>query len=547
MATANLEYTDTLTKMACKQNFLDLDWAKEFWGRIKGIPNKTLYEYTKDGTTYATTNIVNAIADLYSKNASAVLDIVGSNYIEAKDGTGEKAGTVTLTLQKTAASVTDSTETDDIVLVSALTGYAAEKNSTTLTGSENLDLSQGDVTITLSGDVVSEGSNSIVLKGLKAKSDQELSTDKTSTVGYSGTQTIYLSGVIGKVSSADVYMPAAQTISSTGDSYAAFGSANQKITISDATSDNTVSIAIPKLTAAKGESSSSYVSVELTNGVLSVKDTIEDTFLKKADAHNDLISIDDVKLEKVEGSTTYSGKMSYTDNAGDGKTATISFDSADFIKDAFLDTVTVGEGEDAGYLIFTWNTDAGKEATKIKIADFIKAYTKGDGIVITDDNVISVKAKEGGYISVTSDGVDILDSQIQTGSATGASTLLATKGYVDEQAAAKTVTVTKTDVSAFGSTGSIEIEQNGTSVDTFTVELPSFTTGKSTSENVSVAIADDGTISVTTKEQSATDTTTYKNTALATAAYVDELVAANACDCAAISWEDSEVDTNFAY
>lgn len=188
---------------------------------------------------------------------------------------------------------------------------------------------------------------------------------------------------------------------------------------------------------ATASTGSNYVSVGLTDGVLTVADTIEDTFLKKTDVSG--VTLNDVTLSKSGETNTYAGVMNYTDNKGESKSVTISFNSADFVKDAFLDSVTVGEGDDAGKLVFTWNSDSGKEVTKITIADFIKAYTEGNGIDISDNNKISAVAKEGDYVTVGTDGIQLDSDKIETSTDSKYNnTKLATAAYVDEKTAAVT-------------------------------------------------------------------------------------------------------------
>lgn len=106
-----------------------------------------------------------------------------------------------------------------------------------------------------------------------------------------------------------------------------------------------------------------------------------------------------------------------------------SFSDADYVKDSYLKDVsyiTVGDNVNQlhgktvvpgeKYLQFTWNvgtwngntlTDSSTTYDYIRVADFLKAYTKGNGIDIDDTtNTISAKVKEGDtYIQLTSDGI----------------------------------------------------------------------------------------------------------------------------------------------
>lgn len=63
-------------------------------------------------------------------------------------------------------------------------------------------------------------------------------------------------------------------------------------------------------------------------------------------------------------------------------------DASEFVVDGMLDSVTYDS--DAHTMTFTWNTDAGKQATTIDLDDVIAPYTAGNGIDITN-NQVSVK------------------------------------------------------------------------------------------------------------------------------------------------------------
>ena len=63
-------------------------------------------------------------------------------------------------------------------------------------------------------------------------------------------------------------------------------------------------------------------------------------------------------------------------------------DASEFVVDGMLDSVTYDSA--AHTMTFTWNTDAGKQATTIDLDDVIAPYTAGNGIDITN-NEVSVK------------------------------------------------------------------------------------------------------------------------------------------------------------
>jgi hypothetical protein len=58
-----------------------------------------------------------------------------------------------------------------------------------------------------------------------------------------------------------------------------------------------------------------------------------------------------------------------------------SIDATDFIKDGMIDSVTIETTSGTTYLVIVWNTDAGKETTRIDIGDIFDAdnyYTKAE-------------------------------------------------------------------------------------------------------------------------------------------------------------------------
>ena len=69
-------------------------------------------------------------------------------------------------------------------------------------------------------------------------------------------------------------------------------------------------------------------------------------------------------------------------------------DATDFIKDGMIDSVTIETTGGTTYLVIVWNTDAGKETTRIDIGDIFDAdnyYTKDE----TDDAIEDAVEAEG--------------------------------------------------------------------------------------------------------------------------------------------------------
>lgn len=68
-----------------------------------------------------------------------------------------------------------------------------------------------------------------------------------------------------------------------------------------------------------------------------------------------------------------------------------SIDATDFIKDGMIDSVTLETTGDTTYLVIVWNTDAGKQTTKIDLGDMFDAdnyYTKAetDAAILVETN-----------------------------------------------------------------------------------------------------------------------------------------------------------------
>ena len=91
-----------------------------------------------------------------------------------------------------------------------------------------------------------------------------------------------------------------------------------------------------------------------------------------------------------------------------GNNVVNTIDATDFIKDGMLNNVEVVTVAGETYLRFTFNTDAGKEAIDIKVSDFAGLYTAGNGINISNDNVISAKLANKGdteFLYLDGDGI----------------------------------------------------------------------------------------------------------------------------------------------
>lgn len=88
---------------------------------------------------------------------------------------------------------------------------------------------------------------------------------------------------------------------------------------------------------------------------------------------------------------------------GVGNAVLGEFDASDLVMDGVLDSVAYDK--DNGTITFTWNADAGKTATTVDLKEYIKPYSNGDGLNLTEQ-VFSVKVKDGDkYLTVNENGV----------------------------------------------------------------------------------------------------------------------------------------------
>ena len=68
--------------------------------------------------------------------------------------------------------------------------------------------------------------------------------------------------------------------------------------------------------------------------------------------------------------------------------------TSDFVLDGMIDSVSVSTEENEKYLVFVFNTDAGKETIKVKVTDFMKEYSVAEGsegFISIEDYKIGIK------------------------------------------------------------------------------------------------------------------------------------------------------------
>ena len=111
-----------------------------------------------------------------------------------------------------------------------------------------------------------------------------------------------------------------------------------------------------------------------------------------------------------------------------------SIDATDFVKDGMIDSVTIETESDTTYLVIVWNTDAGKDVTRIDIGDLFEAdnyYTKSEidekvaALQEMDAALVNVDTQQWAVINQNRTDMETVDNQLWA--AIGAETTRATE------------------------------------------------------------------------------------------------------------------------
>ena len=89
-----------------------------------------------------------------------------------------------------------------------------------------------------------------------------------------------------------------------------------------------------------------------------------------------------------------------------------SIDARRFIKDGMLDNVAVVTENDVKYIVFTFNTESGKDVIKFAVEEIFQPYKNSDAINISTDNAIELKIDntgDGKYLKLSADGLGLQD------------------------------------------------------------------------------------------------------------------------------------------
>ena len=86
-----------------------------------------------------------------------------------------------------------------------------------------------------------------------------------------------------------------------------------------------------------------------------------------------------------------------------------SIDATDFIKDGMIESVKLeGPSEtETGtkYLVITWNTESGKDVTRLDVSELFNPYTASNGVQLNEGNFSIKLATNEQYLEVTTDGL----------------------------------------------------------------------------------------------------------------------------------------------
>jgi hypothetical protein len=154
--------------------------------------------------------------------------------------------------------------------------------------------------------------------------------------------------------------------------------------------------------------------IAISNADKSVNITIPSAPVQGVAEGEKIISLDGDKLK----STLTIAYVSATDSEdgkaqlrlqGIGNEVISSINADDFVKDGMVESVVL-DGPASGetgkkYLVITWNTDSGKDITRLDVSELFNPYTASNGISLTDGNFSLKLATGEQYLSVGTDGL----------------------------------------------------------------------------------------------------------------------------------------------
>lgn len=154
--------------------------------------------------------------------------------------------------------------------------------------------------------------------------------------------------------------------------------------------------------------------VAISDADKSVNITIPSAPVQGVAGDEKIISLDGDKLKStltmayVSATDSENGKAQLRLQGIDNEVIS-SIDADDFVKDGMVESVVL-DGPTSGetgkkYLVITWNTDSGKDITRLDVSELFNPYTASNGISLTESNFSLKLATGEQYLSVGTDGL----------------------------------------------------------------------------------------------------------------------------------------------
>ena len=177
-----------------------------------------------------------------------------------------------------------------------------------------------------------------------------------------------------------------------------------------ATADKGIEVAGTATNPTIGLKIDSTGNVKLSTGANGLKASYED-FATGIDATDQVLTANATKLKANLG-LQYDSEAKQIKLTGKSNAVIATIDATDFIKDGMVQSVEL-EGNN---LVFTFNTDAGKDVVTVDLSKFIDVYTAGNGIAISG-KAISAKVDTASekYLTVGAAGIKLsgIDAAIE--------------------------------------------------------------------------------------------------------------------------------------
>lgn len=148
------------------------------------------------------------------------------------------------------------------------------------------------------------------------------------------------------------------------------------------------------LNIATGSNAGNVLIEECSDGLRASVDIPEDT-IQGVDSNDKILSVDGALIKStLTIDAVKENGITYVVLKGVGQQEVSRFDASEFVKDGILDSVALEyatDGSNDRLLVFTFNTDSGKETIKINVQEFIDIYNaKASGGLKVENNEFSI-------------------------------------------------------------------------------------------------------------------------------------------------------------